>query len=203
MTTSRESHVITKPSLGSTLKLHAALLGGMLAAMWIVFLLDTITGGALREFGVRPRTMDGLRGILFAPFLHGSFAHIVANSIPFAVLGWLVMLRGVKHFVLVTLAAMLGAGLVAWLLGAPNSVHIGASGLVFGYLGFLLLGGWFTRSFGTILVSVLVTVLWGGLVLGVMPGHDGISWQAHLGGFLGGALAAVSAGRRAPRRPLA
>ncbi|MDP9176065.1 MAG: rhomboid family intramembrane serine protease [Gemmatimonadota bacterium] len=158
--------------------------------MWVAFLATTLTGDALLSLGVIPRTTIGLRGILFAPFLHAGLAHIMANSIPFVVLGWLVMLRDARHFVPVTVLAMLGAGLMAWLLGAPGSVHIGASGVIFGYLGFLILSGWFARSFASILLSVLVIALWGGMVLGVMPGQTGISWQAHLGGFLGGAFAA-------------
>jgi len=85
---------------------------------------------------------------------------------------------------------MIGSGLMAWLLGAPGTVHIGASGVIFGYLGYLMLAGWYTRSFWSILLSVIVTLVWGSLVLGMMPGESGISWQAHIGGFLGGALAA-------------
>ena len=166
------------------------MLGGTLALMWIVFLATTVSGDALLSLGIVPRTTTGLRGILFAPFLHGSLAHIVANSIPFVVLGWLVMLRDARHFVPVTLSAMIGSGLMAWLFGAPGSIHIGASGVIFGYLGFLILSGWFARSFFSVLLSLIVTALWGGMVLGVMPGHAGISWQAHLGGFLGGVLAA-------------
>jgi membrane associated rhomboid family serine protease len=165
-------------------------LGGTLALMWIMFLATTVSGDALLSLGIVPRTTTGLRGILFAPFLHGSLAHIVANSIPFVVLGWLVMLRDARHFVPVTLSAMIGSGLMAWLFGAPGSIHIGASGVIFGYLGFLILSGWFARSFLSVLLSFIVTALWGGMVLGVMPGHAGISWQAHLGGFLGGVLAA-------------
>lgn len=167
------------------------MLGGTLALMWVVFLATTLSRDALLSLGIVPRTMTGFRGILFAPFLHGSLAHIMANSIPFVVLGWLVMLRDARHFVPVTLVAMIGSGLVAWLLGAPGSIHIGASGVIFGYLGFLILSGWFARSFSSILLSLLVTALWGGMVLGVMPGQAGISWQAHLGGFLGGVIAAA------------
>lgn len=165
-------------------------LGGSLAAMWVVFLAVVLSGGSLLSLGVIPRTGVGLRGILFAPFLHGSLNHIVANSIPFVVLGWLVMLRDSRHFLIVTLYAMLGSGIMAWLLGARGSVHIGASGVIFGYLGFLILSGWFARSFSSILISVVVTVMWGGILLGVMPGQAGISWQAHFGGFIGGVLAA-------------
>ncbi len=177
-------------SITSTLKTQAVVLGGTLAVFWAVFVVNTLLGGSLLVLGVIPRTTIGLRGILFAPFLHASLNHIVANSIPFLALGWMVMLRDERHFIPVTVAGMIGSGLTAWLLGAPGSVHIGASGVIFGYLGFLMLTGWYTRSFGSILLSIVVTVLWGGLVLGMMPGAPGISWQAHIGGFLGGVVAA-------------
>jgi membrane associated rhomboid family serine protease len=165
-------------------------LAGTLGMVWVIFVVNLLLGSALLTLGVIPRTTIGLRGILFSPFLHGSLNHIIANSIPFVVLGWLVMLRDARHFIPVTLMAMIGAGVMAWLLGPPGSVHIGASGVIFGYLGFLMLSGWFARSLGSILLSVLVTLAWGGLVLGVMPGEPGISWQGHLGGFLGGVFAA-------------
>ena len=177
-------------AMRSAVKTRVAILAGALVVLWVVFLLSSASGGALLAFGVIPRTTTGLRGILFAPFLHGSLNHIVANSIPFAVLGSLVMLRDARQFVRVTLFGMAGAGLVSWLLGAPGSVHVGASGVIFGYLGFLILSGWYSRSFWSILLSVLVAVAWGGLIVGVMPGETGISWQAHLGGFLGGVAAA-------------
>lgn len=180
-----------------TLQLHATLLGALLAAMWLGFGVDSLLGGALDGYGIHPRTTDGLTGILYAPFLHGSLEHITSNSVPFLVLGWLVMLRDVRHFVGVTAVAALTSGLVAWAFAAPNSVTIGASGVIFGYLGFLVLGGVFARSFWPIVLSLGVTALWGGLVFGVLPSQPGISWQAHLGGFLGGALMAKWA---APRR---
>ncbi len=177
-------------SAGRNLKAQASILGSTLILFWLVFAANGLSGGALLTFGVIPRTVVGLRGILFAPFLHGSLNHIVANSIPFLILGWLVMLRDARHFIPVTLYAMLGSGLTAWLLGAPGSVHIGASGLIFGYLGFLILSGWFARSLGSIALSVFVTFVWGSIIIGVVPGDAGISWQAHLGGFLGGVVAA-------------
>lgn len=184
------------------LKIQALVLGGTLAVFWAVFVVSSLFGGSLLRLGVVPRTAIGLRGLLFAPFLHGSLNHIVANSIPFVVLGWMVMLRDERHFIPVTLAAMLGSGLLAWLLGAPGTVHIGASGVIFGYLGFLMLTGWYTRSFLSILLSVVVTLVWGSLVLGMVPGAPGISWQAHVGGFLAGALTArvVSPRLRTPAR---
>ena len=176
--------------LARTLKAQAVILGGMLGVFWVVFVVNTLLGGSLLVLGVIPRTTIGLRGILFAPFLHVSLNHIVANSIPFLILGWMVMLRDQRHFIPVTVAGMIGSGLAAWLLGAPGSVHVGASGVIFGYLGFLMLTGWYTRSVSSILLSVVVTLMWGGLVLGMMPGTPGISWQEHIGGFLGGVFAA-------------
>ena len=177
-------------SVTGVLKTQALVLAGTLAVFWAVFVVNSLLGGSLLRLGVIPRTTVGLRGILFAPFLHASLNHVVANSIPFVALGWMVMLRDERHFLPVTLAGMLGSGLMAWLLGAPDTVHIGASGVIFGYLGFLMLSGWYTRSFGSILLSLIVTALWGSLVLGVLPGETGVSWQSHIGGFLGGVLAA-------------
>lgn len=173
-----------------SLKTQVTTLGTALGAFWVTFVLNTMLGGALNQFGIIPRTTDGLRGILFAPFLHGNLNHLVANTVPFLALGWMVMLRDARHFLPVTLFSMLAAGLVAWTLGAPGSVHIGASGVVFGYLGFLLLAGVYTRGFWSIVLSLVTAALWGGLVLGIAPSQAGISWQAHLGGFAGGILAA-------------
>ena len=183
-------------SVAGTLKAQATVLGGMLAAMWLVFFASVLTGGALISLGVIPRNVIGLRGILFAPFLHGSLQHLLANSIPFLILGWLVMLRDSRHFTVVTAAAMVGSGGLAWLIGAPGSVHIGASGVIFGYLGFLIMSGWYVRSLASVALSVLVTLVFGTLIMGVVPGNAGISWQAHLGGFIAGVLIARTYRRR-------
>ena len=169
---------------------QATTLGTTLGVFWTAFAANTVLGGALLQYGIIPRNLVGLRGIVFAPFLHGNLQHLVANTFPFLALGWMVMWRDARHFLPVTLFAMLGSGLCAWLLGAPGTVHIGASGVVFGYLGFLLLAGVYARSAGSILLSLVTAALWGGLVLGIAPGQVGISWQAHLGGFVGGVLAA-------------
>lgn len=173
-----------------TLKVQASTIGGSVAAIWAGFTAQIVSENAIVAWGIRPRSVEGLWGILFAPFLHGSAEHLLANTVPLVILGWLVMLRDAKHFLPVTLLSMLGAGLCAWAFGAVGSVHIGASGVVFGYLGFLMLAGWYARSLGAMALSVLVTLMWGGVVAGVLPGQPGISWQAHLGGFVGGVLAA-------------
>jgi membrane associated rhomboid family serine protease len=182
----RSSPANRATSITSVLKTQAVVLGGTLAVFWAVFVVNSLLGGSLLWLGVIPRTTIGLRGILFAPFLHGSLSHLVANSIPFVVLGWMVMLRDERYFIPVTLAGMLGSGLMAWLLGAPGSVHIGASGVIFGYFGFLMLTGWYTRSSVSILLSVIVTLAWGSLVLAWCPAHRALagrrtsadSWEA-------------------------
>ncbi len=166
------------------------ILVGFVGLMWAIEILDLFLGGALDQFGIRPRSIVGLRGILFAPFLHGSLLHLMANTVPFVILGWLVMLRRTRDFWPVTIIVTLVAGLGTWLFAPPWTVHIGASGLVFGYLGFLLSRGYFERSFGSIAMSLLVGLLYGGMIWGVLPGQIGISWQGHLFGFLGGILAA-------------
>lgn len=184
-------------AMKAELKVQRNVLGGALALMWGVWAVNTVLGGALSSFGVHPRHVSSLlTGLVFAPLLHGGWEHLASNSVPFVALGWMVLLRGVRHFFWATLGGVVAGGLCAWLLGAPHSVHIGASGVVFAYLGFLMLGGWFERSLGTVLVSVAVAVLWGGLVFGVLPGQPGISWQAHLGGFVGGVWAARLTARR-------
>jgi len=182
--------VRTSRQLAHTVKRQVVTLASATAAGWGTFGANALQGGALLEFGIVPRTTDGLLGIFVAPFLHANLNHLIANTVPFLLFGWLVMLRDRRHFAVVTLLAILGSGLVSWTLGAPNSIHIGASGVVFGYFGFLLLAGWYARSAGSIALSLLVGVLWGGTVFGVLPGTPGVSWQGHLGGFIGGVLAA-------------
>jgi len=186
----RDDLTISRRTLSQTAKAQVTVLGGAIALMWMVFFASVVSGGHLLVLGIIPRTAIGLRGIFLAPFLHGSVAHLVSNTISFLFLGWLVMLRDRNHFLPVTVYAMLASGITAWLFGAPGSVHIGASGVIFGYLGFLMLAGWYSRSYASIALSILVTIFWGPMVLGVIPASAGISWQAHLGGFLGGVLAA-------------
>ena len=146
--------------------------------------------GDLDKFGIIPRNLSGLRGILFAPFLHSGLSHLITNTIPFAILSWFVMLQEIGDFWIVTLLSMIVGGLGVWLFGVPGSIHIGASILIFGYLGFLLLRGYFQQNFFSICLSILVSFLYGGLVLEMLPSRPGISWEGHLFGFLGGILAA-------------
>ena len=182
------------------LKTGLVLVGGALLAMWVLELADLLFfGGALDAYGIRPRSADGIDGIFLSPFLHGGLAHLANNSVPFVVLGLLVFLNGLRNFVVTTLLSLFVGGLGVWLVGAPNTVHIGASGVVFGYLGYLLLRGYFSRSAGAILLSLLLVILYGGALGGLLPLQTGVSWTAHLFGFLGGTLSAYLLRRREPR----
>lgn len=180
----------TSRSVTRSLKGQVTTLGASVTAVWATFGVNTLLGGALLRFGIVPRTEAGLIGIVAAPFLHANLDHLIANTLSFLLFGWLVMLRDRRHFAAVTVTAALCSGLAAWALGPPLSIHVGASGVIFGYLGFLLLSGWYARSLGSIALSVLVATVWGGMVFGVLPGAPGISWQGHLGGFVGGVIAA-------------
>jgi membrane associated rhomboid family serine protease len=181
----------TGGSIARELKTQVVVLGGFIALIWGLEIVDSLfLGGALNIYGIRPRSITGLFGILFAPFLHGSLGHVAANTIPFLTLGWLIMLRETSDFFVVTIITMLVSGLGVWLTAPAYSIHIGASGVIFGYFGFLLLRGYFERSFAAILFSLIVGLLYGGLIWGVLPLQYGISWQGHLFGFIGGALAA-------------
>jgi membrane associated rhomboid family serine protease len=169
--------------------------------LYVVEAADTVTGGALdAEGGIEPRELDGLDGVLFAPLLHGGWAHLIANTAPFLVFGFLAMAGGIRQFVVVTATIWLLGGLAVWLLGPADTNHIGASGLIFGWLVFLLARGFYARSGKQIALAVGLFLIWGGVLWGVLPGDPDVSWQGHLFGALAGLLAARLAGR-ADRRP--
>lgn len=189
-------------------KMPLAVLGGFIALIWLLEILDwLIFKGTLDGYGIKPRTVDGLLGIFWAPFLHGGMRHLMANTVPILILGGLIVVsRGIREFFLVTGVVMIISGLGTWLIGPSLSVHIGASGMVFGYFGFLLLMAYFDRSCQAIVVAGVVLFFYGGLVWGVLPRADGISWQSHLFGLIGGVMAAYLLGQKgvdsAPGRSL-
>lgn len=159
--------------------------------MWVLEALDwALPFWQLDAHGIRPRSVAGLPGIVLAPFLHAGFAHLAANSAPFLALGGLTMLGGRAIFWAVTVWVILVGGGAVWLLAPADGIHLGASGLIFGYLGFLLSRGIFERSFGWTLVALAILVLYGGMVLGVLPTRPEVSWQGHLFGFASGIVAA-------------
>jgi membrane associated rhomboid family serine protease len=174
----------------SELKTQVSILAALIAIMWGLEILDqSIFRHGLDTLGILPRQLIGLRGILFAPFLHGSFAHLAANTIPFLILGWLVMTQSIADFTIVSIICMVVGGLGTWAFGA-NGLHIGASGVIFGYLGFLLARAYFDRRLSSGAIALLVGSTYGTVLWGVFPSTPGISWEGHLFGFLGGILAA-------------
>jgi membrane associated rhomboid family serine protease len=165
--------------------------------LFLIELIDVATGHHLDQAGgIRPRELDGLDGVLFAPFLHANFVHLYSNSLPLLLTGTFVLATGGRRFLWVTGVILLVSGLGAWLTGPAHTVGIGASGVVFGYLGFLLARGVVERSPWSIAVGVLIAVLFGWTLTGVLPGDPWISWQAHLFGLIGGVLAAILFRRR-------
>ena len=160
------------------------------ALLYVSEAIDTAMNGALNDDGIIPRQVDGLDGVLWAPLLHGDWQHLLTNTIPVLVLGFLALANGIGQFVAVTATIWVVGGLGTWLTGGDNTVHIGASGLIFGWLTFLLVRGFFARSFGQIVLAVALFLLYGGTLLGVLPGDSGVSWQGHLFGAIGGVLAA-------------
>ncbi len=167
------------------------ILGTLVGLMWGLELLDTFAfGHGLDTLGIIPRQAIGLRGILFSPFLHGNFAHLSANTVPFIILGWLIMSQSIGNFVSVSAICMVVGGLGTWLFGASYSVHIGASGVIFGYLGYLLARYYFDRRISSGIIALFVGTTYGSVLWGILPSVPGISWEGHLFGFLGGIIAA-------------
>jgi membrane associated rhomboid family serine protease len=171
--------------------------------LYVVELTDTILGNTLDASGVRPREIEGLDGILWAPMLHGGWGHLMANTVPLLVLGFLILLSGVARWAAVTAVVWVVGGLGTWLTGGEQTVHLGASVLAFGWLVYLLVRGFFSRSPTQIMVGVVLLFLYGGLLLGVLPGQPGVSWQGHLFGAVGGVVAAWWLGRRDRERAVA
>lgn len=163
----------------------------ILAVLWTIELVDTVLLGQwLNRYGIVPRASEGLRGIAFAPLLHTNLAHLTANSAPLAFCTVLLLARSRTEFFLVTACVWLISGAGVWLVGQPNSVHIGASGVIFGYFGFLLIRAIFDRKPLSLAIAVLVGATYGGVLWGMLPTDAMISWQGHLSGFIGGGVAA-------------
>jgi membrane associated rhomboid family serine protease len=158
--------------------------------MWASEILDTVVGGRLDAYGISPRDPDGLVGIATSPFLHAGFGHLAGNTLPFLLMGFLIALSGVARLVLVTITIAVVGGFGTWLLAPAATLHIGASGIVFGYAAYLLSRGFFNRRPLDLVVAALVALFWGGALLGGLLPQEGISWQGHLFGALGGVLAA-------------
>ncbi|MBQ1025956.1 rhomboid family intramembrane serine protease [Micromonospora sp. C95] len=172
----------------------------MCAVVPVLFLIEGLDvwlgAGFDSAAGIIPQRIDGLDGVFFSPFLHHGFDHLYSNSIPLILLGTFVLAAGARRFLWSTLVIVLVSGLGVWFTGSSNTIVVGASGVIFGYLGILLTRGIFERSWWNFAVFLLVGLLYGGLLVGVLPTDERISWQGHLFGLLGGIVAAIIFRRR-------
>ena len=168
----------------------AIVIAAFVAVLWVIEIVNA-SGADLTDDGIRPRQLSGLWGVLWAPLLHASFTHLESNTIPLLVLGFLVLLGGLARFGAVTATVWLVSGIGVWLLGGTDTVVVGASGLAFGWLAYIIVRGVFTRSLVQLALGLVILVVYGGLLWGVLPGASGVSWQAHLFGAVGGILSAA------------
>jgi membrane associated rhomboid family serine protease len=188
--------------LGSDRTNALLLVVAMIALMWITEALDLVPGVNLDQYGIHPRDAAGLPEVASAPFLHAGFAHLLSNTVPFAIMGAAIALGGLARVAIVTAVVGLVSGLGTWLIAPAHTVVLGASGLVFGYATYLVSRGILSKRLVDLGVGAIVVVIWGlGLAQGLLP-QDHISWQAHVFGAIGGVCAAsILAGRRPEPAP--
>lgn len=166
-------------------------MGAWVVLLWALELVDAaVPALRLDGWGVSPREVSELPQVFTAPFLHVGWQHLAANTVPFFVLGLVILLSGVRPFLVATLASVVVSGAFVWLFSAPGTVTLGASGIVFGWLAFVLVRGLFSGNLRHLLIGVIMFVVYGGVLWGVLPTAAGVSWQGHLGGAIGGVLAA-------------
>jgi len=163
---------------------------GFVALLWVLEILDTVSGHALDDYGVRPRTDEGLVGVVLAPTLHFGFDHLISNTLPVLVLGFLTLASGIARGLAATAVIWVVAGMGVWLVGDSLSNHAGASALIFGWIVYLGVRGFLNRDWRQVAVGLVVLFVYGGVLWGVLPGERGISWEGHLFGAVGGAVAA-------------
>ncbi|RII22150.1 Rhomboid protease GlpG [Streptomyces sp. YIM 130001] len=187
------------PSRRERAKAAAVVMTAWLALLWALELIDVASGHALDTFGISPREVGELRDVVPAAFMHFGFDHLSANSVPLFVLGFLAALSGIRRFAAVVAVIVLASGLGVWFTAPAYSTTAGASGVVFGLLGYLLVRGFVDRRIGDVVIGLLVGLVYGSLLWGVLPSAAGVSWQGHLFGLVGGVAAAFLFRREEPR----
>ncbi|MFJ7116597.1 rhomboid family intramembrane serine protease [Streptomyces albogriseolus] len=192
----------TRPawSRGDRVRAAAVLMAGWVALLWVLEVVDVATGHALDGYGIVPRTPSELVDVVPSAFVHFGFSHVAANSVPLLVLGFLAALGGIRRFLAVCALIVVADGLGVWLISPADSNTAGASGLIFGLFGYLLVSGFVERRPLGVLAGVLVAAVWGGSILaGLAPTQSGVSWQGHLIGLAAGVAAAFLLRRRPTR----
>jgi membrane associated rhomboid family serine protease len=192
---------------GQTQLEGVALLTGVVVLMWLIEAINTLDSNRLDSDGILPRSIDHIWGIFTAPFIHASWQHLIANTVPFVFMGLIIAVQGAKRFALVTLIVIVVGGVGTWLvspahtsLGIPEYT-IGASGVVFGYATYLFARGFFNRNIVELLIGLVVGVIWGGALWSSVVPHTGISWQGHVCGAIGGIVAAYLLRNERTRSP--
>jgi membrane associated rhomboid family serine protease len=179
------------------------LLLGIVLLMWALEVVDVALDNRLDRYGIEPRELDGLDGVIASPFLHVGFGHLIANTLPFVAMGLVIALEGPLRLLGVTAITAVISGLGTWLIAPADTIHLGASGVVFGYATYLIARGLFNRRPMEIAIGAVVVLLWGGALLAGLEPQQGISWQGHLFGAIGGVVAArVLSERREARRSI-
>ncbi len=169
--------------------------------MWVLEAANSLDSNQLATSdGIYARNLDHIWAIFTAPFLHFSFQHLIANTVPFVFMGVIIALQGARKLLLVTLIIIVIGGLGTWLIAPSGTDTAGASGVVFGYATYLFARGFFNRSALELLTGLIVGVVWGGALLSSVVPHTGVSWQGHVCGAIGGVVAAYLLRRDRPRR---
>ena len=165
---------------------------GLLAFMWVVFIIDYYLFGGLlgAYYGMHPRELAGVPGIVLSPIFHGGWGHLLSNSLPFVSLTGLLVFFYPRLWPRVLASLWLGTGALVWMLGRGDTIHIGASGIVYALAAFLAFSGIFRRDFRAVVVSLVVLFYYGGMIVGILPGQEGISWESHLLGLVMGVIGA-------------
>ena len=177
-------------------------LSGVVAIMWLLEAVNSLDSNRLATSdGIYARNVDHIWAIFTAPFLHFSFQHLIANTVPFVFMGVIIALQGARKFLLVTLIIIVIGGLGTWLIAPAGTDTAGASGVVFGYATYLFARGFFDRSPFELLTGLLVGVVWGGALLSSIVPHYGISWQGHACGAIAGVIAAYLVRSERPAKP--
>ena len=180
-----------------------AIIGGWLVALWIIALVNLALGERLVRFGIRPRRVAGLPGLILSPFLHADLGQLAASTLPFLVLGWLVLISNVRLFAIVTVAVLAVSDLVNWGLGPSGSLLVGVNGIVFGWFGYLVARAWYSRQIKFIAVAVLVLVIFSSLLGGLLPRLDShVFWAGQLAALLTGVAVASLAHRKRAEAPV-
>lgn len=162
---------------------------GLLAVMWLVQIVNAVGGYDLnQEFGIQPRDPTSLPEIFSAPFMHGNWMHIEANSGPLFVFGFLAAYRGVKKWLGVSVLIIIASGLGVWFISPSDSITVGASGLVFGYFGYIIVRGLFDRHPIDIVIGLVMALCFAYTFASLLPTDERVSWQGHLFGFAGGII---------------